>query len=59
MVIADNYIVDKETKHKLDTKNEILLAIDSFLLSHPQEISNDEWLRLVNQLLGIIQTRRI
>ena len=59
MVITDKYTVDKVTKHKLETKNEILLAIDSFLLSHPQEISEEDWLKLVNQLLGIIHTRRI
>ncbi|MFC1947943.1 hypothetical protein ACFLXY_08500 [Chloroflexota bacterium] len=59
MVITDNYTVDKDTKHKLETKNEILLAIDSFLLSHPNDINDSDWLKLINQLLGIIHTRRI
>ncbi|HEY94675.1 MAG TPA: hypothetical protein G4O15_07025 [Dehalococcoidia bacterium] len=59
MVVTNDYTVDKETKHKLATKSEILLAVDSFLLSHPQEISKEDWLKLINQLLGIIHTRRI
>lgn len=59
MVVTDNHTIDKETQHKLDTKNEILLAVDCFLLSHPHDISDDDWLKLVNQLLGIIHTRRI
>jgi hypothetical protein len=59
MVITDNRTVDKDTKHKLETKNEILLAVDSFFLSHPQEISEEDWMKLVNQLLGIIHTPRI
>ncbi|UCC17975.1 MAG: hypothetical protein JSU58_05335 [Dehalococcoidales bacterium] len=59
MVITDNHTVEKETKHKLDTNNEILLAVDSFLLSHPHEISKEDWLKLISQLLGIIHTRRI
>ena len=59
MVLTESEQKTRQAKHKQQIKDEICLAIDSFFLSHPSDISDRDWLKLVGQVLDIINTRRL
>lgn len=58
-VIKSNDIETREVNNGLQVKGEISLAVDSFFLSHSEDISIGDWSKLLDRIAGIVNTWRV
>jgi hypothetical protein len=57
-VIKSNDIKTRRVNQGLQAKGEISLAVDSFFLSHSEDISIGDWSMLIDRVAGIVNTWR-
>ena len=59
MVTVNSYPETLEARYNLGIKNELHLAVESFFVSHPENVYEHEWSKLALNLLSIIKTQKL